>query len=406
MPWDHVAIDLAQLTTSRDGYTYLAVIADVCTRYVFLRPLRTKSAVEVAEVLYRLFADVGFPRILQSDNGSEFVNELISALLLRMSVEHRATTAYHPRGNGLAERTVKMAKDTILKLLNGAATEWVERVPFAQAALNFKVSALHGSSPFSLFFARRFNFFGDYTNAIADPLKTEELQRRYDFFNNLVFPTVNDRCRSTQRERSLRFNQLNWIVDYPKGAQVMTVPSIRANKAEARYEGPFTVVRRTAGGTYQLLDADGQLLARNYAPSQLKLIALPPGDTGVPGSFASKQTSADRTYVVEKIMDDRKQGGQRQYLVRWAGFSEQHDSWEPDTNFHDVQVIQDYWVNKRDGRQTRAGGAAVGGEHPAETGMPKRGRTAARMQASESTAAKRPSLRARKQPRRKARRNI
>src|SRR3989338_5455332 len=74
LPMDHISFDLFQLKTTREGYNYGLVVVDVATRYVFLRPLQTKEATAVASALFLLFTDVGFPRILQSDNGKEFVN--------------------------------------------------------------------------------------------------------------------------------------------------------------------------------------------------------------------------------------------------------------------------------------------------------------------------------------------
>ena len=50
---------------------------DHLTKYVLLRPLRTKTAVEIVEHLIIIFADFGCPRILHSDNGREFANKLV-----------------------------------------------------------------------------------------------------------------------------------------------------------------------------------------------------------------------------------------------------------------------------------------------------------------------------------------
>ena len=56
---------------------------DHLTKYVLLRPLRTKTAVEIVEHLIIIFADFGCPRILQSDNGREFANKLVRDLVWR-----------------------------------------------------------------------------------------------------------------------------------------------------------------------------------------------------------------------------------------------------------------------------------------------------------------------------------
>jgi hypothetical protein len=54
--------------------------------------------------LLSIFSLVGFPKILQSDNGTEFVNNVVETLTEIMTVEHRIITPYNPRVNGAAEK--------------------------------------------------------------------------------------------------------------------------------------------------------------------------------------------------------------------------------------------------------------------------------------------------------------
>jgi hypothetical protein len=44
---------------------------------VILNALERKTASNVAEKLIKIFADFGSPRILQSDNGKEFANQIV-----------------------------------------------------------------------------------------------------------------------------------------------------------------------------------------------------------------------------------------------------------------------------------------------------------------------------------------
>jgi transposase InsO family protein len=44
---------------------------------VILNALERKTASSVAEKLIKIFADFGSPRILQSDNGKEFANQIV-----------------------------------------------------------------------------------------------------------------------------------------------------------------------------------------------------------------------------------------------------------------------------------------------------------------------------------------
>jgi hypothetical protein len=72
MPWDHIAIDLKSMEKSTAGNKFILVIVDVFTRFSFLRCLKNKKQGSIARELFKLFCDVGFQRVIQSDNGREF----------------------------------------------------------------------------------------------------------------------------------------------------------------------------------------------------------------------------------------------------------------------------------------------------------------------------------------------
>ena len=55
---------------------------DHLTKFCHLRPLKAKTAKEVALCLYEIFCRFGAPVVLYSDNGKEFRNELITSLQL------------------------------------------------------------------------------------------------------------------------------------------------------------------------------------------------------------------------------------------------------------------------------------------------------------------------------------
>ena len=120
LPFDHVAIDLAgPLPTSHAGFNYILIHLDVLTRFVLLRPLHDKTSDTIAKTLFHLWTDFGFPPIIQSDNGTEFVNSVVKSLLSTDAMDHRLISPYNPRANGLAERFVQSTKAVLRKLLGG-----------------------------------------------------------------------------------------------------------------------------------------------------------------------------------------------------------------------------------------------------------------------------------------------
>ena len=53
-------------------YKYILVVLDIFSRFLFLRPLRSKSSSEIASVLLQIFSDIGPPLHIHSDQGTEF----------------------------------------------------------------------------------------------------------------------------------------------------------------------------------------------------------------------------------------------------------------------------------------------------------------------------------------------
>ena len=45
--------------------------------------------------------------------------------------------------------------------------------------------------------------------------------------------------------------------------------------------------------------------------------------------------------VVEKLLD-KKAGKVTKYLVKWKGFSNNHNSWEPESNIHSKELIEEF----------------------------------------------------------------
>jgi len=57
---------------------YIAHNIDHWSKFHVLWPLMNKSAIEVASgLVHKVFPYLGLPKILQSDNGREFVNDVI-----------------------------------------------------------------------------------------------------------------------------------------------------------------------------------------------------------------------------------------------------------------------------------------------------------------------------------------
>ena len=89
-----------------DGeYRWIAHARDHFTRFSWTRPLKSKEAKNVAGFLLEIFMMFGAPRILHSDNGKEFVAQIIKDLIAlypkTMIINGRP---HHPQSQGLVEK--------------------------------------------------------------------------------------------------------------------------------------------------------------------------------------------------------------------------------------------------------------------------------------------------------------
>jgi transposase InsO family protein len=139
--WDYIEIDLiGPLPTSEKGHRYILIIVDVCTNYIVTRALENKEMEVMARKLWKIFCEYSTPRILQSDNGTEFVNQVIKVLTIMYEIDHRLTTAYHPSANGLVERKNKEISRALKKFCEGTYTAWNNWLLLVQLSLNEGIS--------------------------------------------------------------------------------------------------------------------------------------------------------------------------------------------------------------------------------------------------------------------------
>lgn len=330
LPFDHLAIDLAgPFPTSVNGKNFLFVITDIATRFTLLRALPDKTALTIASRLYEIFVDFGFPKIIQSDNGTEFVNAVVDQLKTSFGFDHRTISPYHPQANGAAESHVKISKQILSKLCNGQWNNWDLFIPATQYGMNLRVTKRHGSTPFSLMFARAHNPFKSYDDVSSQPLTDDQLQERIKSMTEIVYPLIFEKSTQTSQKLIDMFQKSHKILDqgFPEGSYVMLNTESRTSKLHPKYEGPFKVLKRTQGGSYTLLDSTGALYPRNVSPDKLKIVSLP---------------NPSPSYEVEKILDHRGPIGNREYLVKWKGYSAKDNTWEPAAHFDSPLIIQQY----------------------------------------------------------------
>src|SRR6266542_6187246 len=87
---------VGSLLITREGNRYIVVAIDYFSRWLEVRSLKVANANILATFLYKeIICRFGIPRILQSDKGTHFVNELIQKLTKRFKIKYSLSLPYH-----------------------------------------------------------------------------------------------------------------------------------------------------------------------------------------------------------------------------------------------------------------------------------------------------------------------
>ena len=96
-PWQDCSGDL--LGPLPKGESIL-VLVDYFNRFVEEAILKSTASAKVIEAIFPMFARLGVPFYLRTDNGPQFVSGEFEAFLRVHGVEHRTTTQLWPAANG------------------------------------------------------------------------------------------------------------------------------------------------------------------------------------------------------------------------------------------------------------------------------------------------------------------
>ena len=102
--FERIAVDIVGLLPqSRRGHQYILVVCDYATRYPEAMSLWKVDAGSVADHLMQLFAKVGIPREILSDQRTNFMSQLLRELYNLLIIHPIRTSPYHPQSRMLQQ---------------------------------------------------------------------------------------------------------------------------------------------------------------------------------------------------------------------------------------------------------------------------------------------------------------
>ena len=145
-PAQEAAIDLIELGDQHSDYPYALVCVYSFSKYIWVRPLRSKRADEVAQALLHIFIDHHVPHRLRSDLGNEF-GGAVARLCDKLGVRRVLTAPATKSSSGEIERANREVQNVIRRLKDDyPTTSWETFIPAAHEHVR---AAIHSSTGFS-----------------------------------------------------------------------------------------------------------------------------------------------------------------------------------------------------------------------------------------------------------------
>lgn len=262
--------------------------------------------------------------------------------MAQLGAHHKLSTAFHPQTDGQTERLNQTLEQYLRSYVNHQQSNWVEMLPLAQFAYNSAKSEPIGMSPFYANYGYDPEAYKqprkDATNAQLASLKTEQMKALHEQLNkDLEFNNLRTAVYANKKRR----------VGPPleRGDKVYLLrKNIKTKRPSTKLDfkklGPFKIAEKTGTVNYRLELPEGSRLHPVFHVSMLE-----PAPEAVPlATNTQLQPENDPdVYEVEKILDARtNQRGQLEYLIKWEGYENADNTWEPTKNLNCLELLEEF----------------------------------------------------------------
>ena len=312
---------------------YILVLVCTFTRWVELYLTPDATAIAAAECLLKHFGRFGAPRQLRSDRGPHFIADVIREFLAYIGIEHCLTLAYSKEENAIVERYNKEINRHLRALTfdNNSLDDYKISLPFVQRILNSNHSDRLKISASQMLFGNMLNLDKGIFAPVSEIKPSIEPLSSY--MSKLL--SVQDNLLKASAKELLRTDLLHMTskeqekhIEYLPGSFVLVHyrTGLPPSRLHTSWRGPMRVIKGL-NSRYTLLDLmTGK--ETDFHVSDMKPFVF---DSAVidPQDIARRDRME---FFIEKILNHRGTIQKRKdlkFLVRWVGYSDSDDTWEP-----------------------------------------------------------------------------
>jgi transposase InsO family protein len=358
--FDVIGMDILSLTRTVEGFKYVLVAVDHFTRFAWVRPLKDKGMDSVLAAFIDMALPASTPRVLVTDNGTEFKNERFAAYCTAFNIHHHFIIPYHPQSDGVVERFNGTLVMLLRAYVNESASDWTNFLQKVCAVYNSTPHQTNGASPFHLLYKLRPS--QKLLQLSEDPLEDapqdveqlrqwliayrDDMQKRTDAWHN------SDKSAPVDYQ----IGDLVWCLDYEvEGSKIRG-----DKKLNRRWCGPWVVTAKSGQAfTARRLGMRGML--RRTHPAQMSRCRIPQktplaigkeDEPEIPditvrtsqsekGEVEEGDREDGEEYLVESIVGHYLSEAGLWFLVKWSAYDDL--TWEPEENLNCGHLVQQYF---------------------------------------------------------------
>ena len=264
---------------SARGHKYILCAVDQATRWAEIVCLKSISSKNTCNALLKIFCKIGFPKVIVSDNGSNFVSALTKEFYNQLGVELRTSCPYHPEANAVVERFIQSLKKLIYQVVSSdKSREWDTKMDQVLWAYRSTPHSTTGISPYQMVYGKvprgilsilRDNMTGLQTvhPGVSGTVKDYCDKMLKDLKISHDLAEIN--CEKAQKQYVTHYNLRSKDKSFEPGNQVLVLFPDSTNKLISKFQGPAIIRTKLNDYAYLVEMPDGAV--RRLHANKLRL---------------------------------------------------------------------------------------------------------------------------------------
>jgi hypothetical protein len=248
--WEQIGMDIAgPLPVTPSGNKYVLVVVDYLSRYPEAIPMPDQEATTIAAAfINKIVARWGVPRVVITDQGTNFTGNVLKIVYREMGIQRNPTTPFHPQSDGLVERYNRTLKSTICKLAADFGAAWDMHVDWAVGNYRFAMNSALQDSPYFVMTGQDPRLPLSTVEDAGDIVYTRNLREwKSEFFQNMQIVAAEARLaiQEAQAKMKIRYDRRATDQKFVPGDLVLLREMSRraGEKLLPKFTGPYRVLR-------------------------------------------------------------------------------------------------------------------------------------------------------------------